>query len=282
MVRVGSATNESRTREGAPKLEFRRIAKSYLSRGQDVRALEPFDLTVRQNSFVAIVGPSGCGKSTLLHIAAGLVRPTSGDVLVDGKAIQGPGSDRGIVFQQFALYSAKTVVGNIDFGLRVAGFPRDQRRATIAELIDRMGLNGFENHYPNQLSGGMQQRVAIARSIALRPQILLMDEPFGALDAQTRILMQEDIARLCGLQDLTVLLVTHAVEEAVFLADRVIVMTARPGRVKEEIAIGHLAEWRGEPVDTAYRSPVFNELRERVWHSVRQEIGSLGPNERKA
>lgn len=282
MVRVRLATDEPRKSGGVPKLAFHGIAKSYLSRGQEVRALEPFDLTVTQNSFVAIVGPSGCGKSTLLHIAAGLVRPTSGEVLVDGKTVQGPGGDRGIVFQQFALYPAKTVVGNIDFGLRVAGYPREQRRATIAELIDRMGLNGFENHYPNQLSGGMQQRLAIARAIALQPQILLMDEPFGALDAQTRILMQEDIARLCGLQDLTVLFVTHAVEEAVFLADRVIVMTARPGRVKEEIAIAQLAEWRGEPVDTAYRSPVFNELRERVWRSIRQEIGSLGPNERKA
>ncbi|MEX1172428.1 MAG: ABC transporter ATP-binding protein [Chloroflexota bacterium] len=264
---------------GSAKLAFHGVAKSYLSRGQEVRALEPFDLGVERHSFVAIVGPSGCGKSTLLHIAAGLTRPTGGEVRVDGRLVRGPGRDRGIVFQHFALYPAKTVAGNVDFGLRVAGYPAERRRTMIAELIVRMGLGGFENHYPNQLSGGMQQRVAIARAIALQPEILLMDEPFGALDAQTRILMQEDIARLCAREELTVLFVTHSVEEAVFLADRVIVMTARPGRIKEEIEVASLAEWRGEPVDSAYRSPVFTELRERVWRSVRQEIGSLGPTE---
>jgi NitT/TauT family transport system ATP-binding protein len=260
---------------GGPwKLELRDVSKTFASPAGTVQAVERLSLTVATGEFVSIVGPSGCGKSTVLQMAAGLETPTSGAVLVDGQPAGPPGPDRCMVFQHFALFPAKTVTGNIEFGLRMTGVPRERRRTIVREQIERIGLTGFEGSYPHQLSGGMQQRVAIARALALQPAIFLMDEPFGALDAQTRILMQEEIARVCAAERLTVLFVTHSVEEAIFLGDRVVVMTARPGRTKEEVEIPPevRAGWQGRTVDEAYRNQQFVALRERVWTSVREEI----------
>jgi len=255
------------------KVQIREVAKTFTSGAGETLALDSVCLEVATAEFVAIVGPSGCGKSTLLLIAAGLESPSVGDVLVNGRRPSGPGPDRCMVFQQFALFPAKTVQGNVEFGLRMTGVSAKPRREIAAEQIRAVGLTGFENHFPYQLSGGMQQRVAIARALALRPEILLMDEPFGALDAQMRIIMQEQLAALRVHEKLTVLFVTHSVEEAVYLADRVVVMTRRPGRIKEIVDIKLHADWRGHSADRAYQSVAFGRLREQVWLSVRNEIG---------
>ena len=200
------------------------------------RALEPIDLNVGNNDFVTILGPSGCGKSTLLRIIAGLDRPTSGRVILDGHVVTGPGADRGMVFQSYTLFPWLTVRENIAFGLRERGISEADRGKIADGFIHRVGLSGFENHWPKQLSGGMQQRTAIARALANNPKILLLDEPFGALDNQTRVLMQEMLLGIWERDQKTVLFVTHDIEEAIFLGSRVIVMSARPGRIKAEIA----------------------------------------------
>jgi NitT/TauT family transport system ATP-binding protein len=225
-----------------------------------------------------IVGPSGCGKSTLLHITSGLTSPTSGRVLLGGEPILEPGPDKAIVFQNFSLFPWKTVYENIDFGLRINGVPTEKRQSLIKDYIQLIGLNGFEKHFPRQLSGGMQQRVAIARSFVLQPRVLLMDEPFAALDAQNRQLMQEELVRIWQTQNPTVLFITHSVEEAVFLADRIIVMTRRPGRIKEVLRpIEHMKDasvhWRSLPYDDVIRRQDFQDLRAHVWQQVKSEIG---------
>ena len=200
-------------------------------------ALERVDLAIADKEFVAIVGPSGCGKTTCLRLVAGFEFPTAGSVSVDGRRVHGPGPDRAVVFQQFALFPWKTVFDNIALGLRNKGIAKAERNSRIGKAITLMNLEGYEAAFPHQLSGGMQQRVAIARAYVLDPDVLLMDEPFGALDAQTRTTMQEELVRLARLIPRTVLFVTHAVEEAVYLADRVAVMSRRPGRIKEVIDI---------------------------------------------
>lgn len=260
-----------------PKLRIAGLSKTFQTRKGQLQALTPVSFDVPKGGFVTLVGPSGCGKSTLLHIVAGLEDPTDGVIEVDGVSVRAPGRDRGMVFQSFALYPAMTVAKNIEFGLRVEGLSRTERASRIDEYLTMVGLSGFEDHYPTQLSGGMKQRVAIARSLAMRPDVLLMDEPFGALDAQTRIILQEDISRICREQDLTVLMITHAVEEAVFMSDRVLVMTARPGRIKEDLEIEGREAWRGGPVDDAYTSESFAYWRERIWSSVREEISNPRP-----
>ena len=231
------------------------------------RALEPIDLAVGDNDFVAIVGPSGCGKSTLLRIVAGLDRPTSGRVILDGRAVTGPGSDRGMVFQSYTLFPWLTVRDNIAFGLRERGISRAERCKVADGLIHRVGLSGFENHWPKQLSGGMQQRTAIARALANDPRILLLDEPFGALDNQTRALMQEMLLSIWERDRKTVLFVTHDIEEAIFLGSRVVVMSARPGRIKTEIAVD-LPHPRSYRIKT---TPEFVSLKERLVEEIRSE-----------
>src|SRR5213595_1105219 len=216
---------------------FNRVGRRFRRDGQDLPAVDEVSFEVRAREFVAIVGPSGCGKTTCLRMAAGLEFPTSGSVTVAGKPVTGPGPDRSVVFQQFALFPWKTVVDNIDFGLRAAGVEAHERQSRIGRHIELMGLQGYESAFPHQLSGGMQQRVAIARSYVLDPDVLLMDEPFGALDAQTRVVMQEELIRLSQKNPRTVLFITHAVEEAVYLADRVVVMTRRPGRIREIVDV---------------------------------------------
>jgi ABC-type nitrate/sulfonate/bicarbonate transport system ATPase subunit len=200
-------------------------------------ALEPTSLAVGENDFIAILGPSGCGKSTLLRIVAGLEQPTAGRVLVDGQAVARPGPDRGMVFQSYTLFPWLTVRENICFGLREKGLAPARQRRIADDFIARVGLRGFEDHYPRTLSGGMQQRTALARALANDPKILLLDEPFGALDHQTRALMQELLLGIWEADRKTVLFVTHDIEEAVFMANRVVVLTARPGRVKSEVVV---------------------------------------------
>jgi len=232
-----------------------------------VRALEPVTLAIAENDFITILGPSGCGKSTLLRIVAGLDRPTAGRVLLHGREIRGPGADRGMVFQSYTLFAWLTVAENIAYGLREKGMPARERDSVVAAYIDKVGLRGFENHYPKQLSGGMQQRTAIARALANDPAILLLDEPFGALDNQTRGLMQEMLLGIWEREHKTVLFVTHDIEEAIFLASRVMVMTARPGRIKAEVPVD-LAHPRHYTMKT---SPEFSALKARLTEEIRVE-----------
>jgi NitT/TauT family transport system ATP-binding protein len=207
------------------------------ARGTMVEAVSSVDLHVRPGEFVSLIGPSGCGKSTLLNIVAGFVEPTSGSVKVDGEAIRGPSSDRGVVFQQYSLFPWLSVRKNVEFGLKMKGIPASQREIQARTLLGLAGLLAFENHYPDQLSGGMKQRVGIVRALATSPQVLLMDEPFGALDAQTRTVMQEILTNMWQQFRISVLFVTHDIEESIFLSDRIYVMTARPGRIKAEIKV---------------------------------------------
>jgi NitT/TauT family transport system ATP-binding protein len=261
----------------ANDLVYEDVTMRFEGRAGAVQALDRFDFKVQSSEFLVIVGPSGCGKSTLLHLTAGLYKPPTGRILLGGEEIRGPGPDKAIVFQNFSLFPWKTVHGNIDFGLRINGMPSNEREEEIRRIIALIGLDGFENHYPRQLSGGMQQRVAIARSFVLKPRTLLMDEPFAALDAQNRQLMQEELVRIWQTERPTVLFITHSVEEAVFLADRVIVMTRRPGRVKEVIDIAGLVgqhHWRLDPFDDVIRRTDFQDVRSRIWGLVKSEINT--------
>jgi ABC-type nitrate/sulfonate/bicarbonate transport system ATPase subunit len=219
------------------KLHIHNVSKVYRSGGNDVVAIDEIDLKIKNKEFATILGPSGCGKSTLLRIVAGLIKPTRGAVRLDGKVIGGPGQDRGMVFQSYTLFPWLSVKENIQFGLEISGMPKAKRDEIAQEFVGKVGLKGFEQTYPKGLSGGMKQRVAIARALANNPAILLLDEPFGALDAQTRSLMQELLTQVWEELHKTILFVTHDVEEAIFLSDRVFVMTARPGKVKAEIDI---------------------------------------------
>jgi NitT/TauT family transport system ATP-binding protein/sulfonate transport system ATP-binding protein len=235
--------------------------------GQPVKALQPTNLAVNANDFITILGPSGCGKSTLLRIVAGLDTPSTGRVLLDGREVTRPGPDRGMVFQSYTLFPWLTVADNIAFGLREKGTPEKERRDIVASYVDLVGLKGFENHWPKQLSGGMQQRTAIARALANDPEILLLDEPFGALDNQTRGLMQELLLGIWEKRKKTVLFVTHDIEEAIFMASRVIVMSARPGRIKSDVAVD-LPHPRHYTIKT---SPEFSELKARLTEEIRVE-----------
>jgi len=219
------------------KLHIHNVTKVYRSGEQDVLAIDEVDLKIRNQEFATILGPSGCGKSTLLRIVAGLTKPTSGVARMDDKIIDEPGQDRGMVFQSYTLFPWLTVKENIQFGLEISGLDKGKQEQIAREFVEKVGLRGFENTYPKGLSGGMKQRVAIARALANNPAILLLDEPFGALDAQTRALMQELLTQVWEELHKTILFVTHDVEEAIFLSDRVFVMTARPGKIKAEIDI---------------------------------------------
>src|SRR5262245_7457060 len=218
---------------GQPQIVIDRVSHVYRPpRGRPVPALDNVSLEVGQREFLALLGPSGCGKSTLLYLLGGFLPVEAGSISVDGKPVTAPGPDRGIVFQHFALFPWKTVRGNILYGLERQGMPREEREARAQAFIDLVGLSGFEDAYPSALSGGMKQRTALARTLAFDPSILLMDEPFGALDAQTRHLMQTELLNIWQRTPKTVIFVTHDVQEAVYLADRVAVMSARPGRIK--------------------------------------------------
>lgn len=211
------------------KLELRNVTKAFSTEEGEMEALEGINLVVKPNEFLCIIGPSGCGKTTLLRMIAGLDYPSSGEIILDGNEVKGPSPDRGMVFQEFSLFPWRTVLKNVDFGLEIKGMKEKERREIAEKYIELVGLQGFENCYPYELSGGMKQRVAIARALAPEPAILLMDEPFGSVDAQTRNILQEELLEIWKRTKKTVLFVTHSVDEAVYLADRVAVMSARPG-----------------------------------------------------
>ena len=250
------------------QLSIQGVSRTFTSaKGQATQALLPVDFEVRDNDFVTILGPSGCGKSTLLRIVAGLDHATSGRVLLDGVPVEGPGADRGMVFQSYTLFPWLTIEQNIRFGLRERGMPEAQQKERAAYFIAKVGLRGFEQHFPKQLSGGMQQRTAIARALANDPKILLMDEPFGALDNQTRVLMQELLLGIWEAERKTVLFVTHDIDEAIFMANRVAVFSARPGRIKTELAVD-LPHPRHYTIKT---SPEFMDLKARLTEEIRAE-----------
>jgi NitT/TauT family transport system ATP-binding protein len=233
-----------------------------------VRALHGFDIEVREGEFLSIVGPSGCGKSTFLNVLLGLIKPDSGDLTLDGRRISGPGTDRAMVFQEFGLLPWRTVQHNIELGLELKGVAVETRREISSRFIRMVGLAGFEGHYPHELSGGMKQRVGLARALATDPDVLLMDEPFAALDAQTRDIMQVELLRIWQEARKTVLFVTHQIDEAIYLSDRVMVMTKRPGRAKKMFPIE-----LPRPRDYEMRvTPQFNDLKLEIWHALKDEI----------
>src|SRR5712692_1128894 len=217
-------------------LEASGVKTVYLKNGRPLEVLDVERFAVREGEFITVIGPSGCGKSTFLHIIGGFIR-AQGSIRVYGQEVSGPGPDRGMMFQEFALFPWRSVAGNVAWGLEAQGFPKDRIEETVSRYVEMMGLGEFRNHYPAELSGGMKQRVALARVLAFDPKVLLMDEPFGALDAQTRETMQEELTRLWERTGKTIVFVTHDIEEAVYLGDRVVVLTARPGRIREEVEI---------------------------------------------
>ena len=249
-------------------LSIENLSRVFTSpKGQTTQALTPVNFEVRENDFVTILGPSGCGKSTLLRIVAGLDRPTTGQVVLDGSPVQGPGADRGMVFQSYTLFPWLNIEQNIRFGLRERGMPEREQKERSDFFIAKVGLRGFEQHFPKQLSGGMQQRTAIARALANDPKILLLDEPFGALDSQTRVLMQELLLGIWESAQKTVLFVTHDIDEAIFMANRVVVFSARPGRIKTELAVPfpHPRHY------TIKTSPEFMTLKAQLTEEIRAE-----------
>ena len=251
-------------------IELRGCSKTYRAeRLAPVPALDGIDLSIAHREFVCLLGPSGCGKTTLLKAIAGLIALDSGEIFVNGLPVTGPGGDRAMVFQDFALLPWADVLTNVAFGLEMRKVSREARESAARDLIARVGLSGFERHYPRQLSGGMQQRVGLARALAVNPQILLMDEPFGALDAQTRRLLQEDLLALLQTSPRTVVFVTHSVEEAVLLGDRVVVLTPRPGRVRDIITVDLP---RPRPPDVNLL-PRFAELTAVLWHELKEGMG---------
>ena len=250
-----------------PKLRVHHVSKTFEQKGQTITALEDTTFDVQDGEFVTILGPSGCGKSTILKIIAGLTEPSSGHVTINNHHIQGPGSDRGMVFQAYTLFPWLTVEQNIAFGLQLKGMPKAQRKEIVGHYLQLIGLHGFGAMYPSNLSGGMKQRVAIARALANDPEVLLMDEPFGALDAQTRTVMQELLLNVWGKSQKTILFVTHDIDEAIFMGDRVYVMTARPGCLKAEISIP-IPRPREFSVKT---SPLFMRLKAEILELIREE-----------
>ena len=251
------------------KLVIEQVSRTFpgVRGGAPTRALEPVDLSIADNDFITILGPSGCGKSTLLRVVAGLDTPSTGKVLLDGQAVTRPGPDRGMVFQSYTLFPWLTVRENICFGLRERGVPAARQREISEGWIEKVGLRGFENHFPKMLSGGMQQRTALARALANEPKIMLLDEPFGALDNQTRALMQEMLLAIWEAEKKTVLFVTHDIEEAIFMANRVVVMSARPGRIKAELPVD-LPHPRHYTMKT---TPEFAALKARLTEEIRVE-----------
>ncbi|MFD7425840.1 ABC transporter ATP-binding protein [Streptomyces sp. NPDC059818] len=254
-----------------PTINFRDVTRDFAVKDGEFLALDRVSLDIDDGEFVTVVGPSGCGKSTLMNIAAGLLDATGGEVTVDGTPVRGPAPERGVIFQQYALFPWMTVAGNVEYGLKVAGVGKAERRRRAREVIELVGLTDFADSLPKTLSGGMKQRCAIARAYAVDPKVLLMDEPFGALDSLTRVRMQESLLDTWGRDRRTVMFITHDVDEAVFLANRVVVMAARPGRVHTVIPVT-LPYPRTEEQRL---SPEFAELRAQVWHAVHHQPAPL-------
>ena len=248
-------------------LETSGVRKTYTKDGRALAIVEIDEFAAREGEFITVIGPSGCGKSTFLHIVGGFIAPDQGTIRVHGRPVNGPGPDRGMMFQEFSLFPWKSVAGNIAWGLEVQDFPKARIEETVGRYLEMMGLADFRNHYPAELSGGMKQRTALARVLAFDPKVLLMDEPFGALDAQTREQMQEELMNLWERTRKTVVFVTHDIDEAVFLADRVVVLTARPARIREEVKID-----LPRPRDIEVRKSVkLLEYRNYIWDLIRSE-----------
>ncbi len=254
-------------KEGNIKVSIQGIEKKYNTRKGEVVALNGVNFDIKENEFICVIGPSGCGKSTLLNIIAGLLEPTAGQILVDGKPIQGTGTDRGVVFQQYALFPWLTVKKNVEFGLKLKGLSKDECDSIAMKYLKMVELEKFADSYPKELSGGMKQRVAIARAYAMNPEVLLMDEPFGALDAQTRTQLQTELLKAWQEENKTCFFVTHDIEEAIVLATRVVIMSARPGRIKEVVDIG-IPYPRDQETKMSER---FIELKNHIWGQVYQE-----------
>jgi NitT/TauT family transport system ATP-binding protein len=252
-----------------PKVEARSLDKEFYRGDQRMYALRDVNLTIEAGEFVAVLGASGCGKTTLLRIVDGLELATGGELLIDGKPAVAPGADRGVVFQQDNLLPWRTVVRNVMLGLELQGKPKSFSKSQALEYLDLVGLRGFDRHYPHELSGGMRQRVNLARAFSIQPDVLLMDEPFAALDAQTREVMQTELLRIWRESaGKTVMFVTHQIDEAIFLADRIAVMTARPGRIKEIVDVPF-----GRPRDLSIkRSTEFSAIYDRIWKMIEEEV----------
>jgi NitT/TauT family transport system ATP-binding protein len=264
-VLMPAAAPVTRAPAARTKIRIEGVSKSYDGK----LALNRVDLQLAENSFTCLLGPSGCGKSTLLNMIAGFVPPTTGQVLVDGKAVAGASADRGVVFQEYALFPWRTALANVEFGPLMKRKPSAERRATAEHYLELVGLRAHGDKFPSELSGGMKQRVAIARALANNPSVLLMDEPFGALDAQTREVLQEELLRICEQERKTVVFVTHSISEAIFLADQIVVMATLPGSIKEvvDVSIPH-------PRDRS--DAEFVAMERRIKHSVREEVEKLG------
>jgi NitT/TauT family transport system ATP-binding protein len=251
-------------------VELRNVSKSFIDRkrGRETVALADVSMTIGKSEFTCVLGPSGCGKSTILNLVAGFEQPNSGSVLIDGRTTAAPDRSRGMVFQQPLLFPWLNVIDNITFGPRMAGAPAEQYAAQATRYVQLMGLTGFEKHYPYELSGGMQQRVALARAWISEPELFLMDEPFGALDAQTRLMMQELLLRVWERSRTTVMFVTHDIDEALFLADRIFIMTARPGRIKENLVVDFA---RPRNYETIIFEQQYITLKQRILQAIRGE-----------
>jgi NitT/TauT family transport system ATP-binding protein len=264
----------------ASKISVRHVSKEFAgtANGKPFTALDSINLEVADGGFTVVVGPSGCGKSTLLDILAGLSGPTRGEVFLDGERVVGPALNRGVVFQQYALLPWRTALGNVAFALEANHVPKAERQAIARAHLDLVGLSGFEDRYPHQLSGGMKQRVAIARSLAHDPTVLLMDEPFGALDAQTRETMQAELKRIWSTSRKTVVFITHGIDEAIYLGEEIVVMTSRPGRIKSVIK-NPLADHGADGDIRA--SPEFGRLRHEVAELLRDELRQAAILERQ-
>jgi NitT/TauT family transport system ATP-binding protein len=253
-------------------LEVRNLGKIYAVDGADalkVEALKDINLTVRKGEFISIIGPSGCGKSTLFGLIGGINECTSGEVLIEGERVNGPHPLIGMVFQEESAFPWLTSLENVEFGLKMNGIGKQERRSKAKEMIDLVGLSGFENHYPAELSGGMRQRVAIARTLVMEPEIILMDEPFGALDEQTRVLLGEELLRICDRVAATVLFITHSISESAMLSDRVYVMSSRPGTFKKIIDID-IPKPRSSATIATKR---FGEIVDEIWRELKDETG---------
>ena len=262
-----SIAERPRVASDSPRITVRGLRKEFIdiSKQAEVVALSSIDLEIGEDEFLTVLGPSGCGKSTLLNIIAGFDHPSGGEVRLDGKPIREPGPDRGVVFQEYALFPWLNVTQNIEFGLRERGVPKTERQTRVSKQIATVGLEGFEDRFPHELSGGMRQRVALARVLVNDPKILLMDEPFAALDAQTRTIMQTELLRVWSAERRTALFITHNIEEAVLLGDRIVVMTARPGRIKEIVRVK-----LPRPRDVT--SSEFNQIRRYVAALLENEV----------
>jgi len=252
-----------------PKLRIEHVTKTFPVRGANATftALDDISIDLDDGEFLVVVGPSGCGKSTLLDLLGGLTTPTSGRILLDGEPVTGPALDRGIVFQQYALLPWRTARSNIEFGLEAKGLPKKARRELAEHYLELVGLHGFGDRYPHELSGGMKQRVAIARSLAFDPEVLLMDEPFAALDAQTRESLQDELLRIRRETGKTILFITHGIDEAVYLGQRVAVLTSRPGRIKTVVEVDI-----DRDVDDVRSSEAFRNLRHDIWSLLHSEV----------